>query len=182
MDRIIVSRHPATVEFIARELGGELRVSPNGSLAGLPCTHTVRVRLTEAQKQGEYAWRKDWNDVPDAYLIRVLASATPDDVRGKVVYGNLPLHLAALTSEVHAVEFSGTPPRGAEYSLADMDAAGARLACYRVEVAPFRRTFQHAQGCGLPEVGSHYYDGGIVEVVYQPTDCMNGEVVVRYDR
>jgi putative CRISPR-associated protein (TIGR02620 family) len=62
----------------------------------------------------------------------VLASATPDDVRGRVVIGNVPLHLAAEAAEVLAIEFSGTPPRGADYSADDMEAAGARLRRYRV--------------------------------------------------
>lgn len=89
MDRVIVSRHPAAIEFIRGE-------SP------------------------EFA------DAP------VIASATADDVRGKTVAGNLPLHLAALAAEVVAVEFSGPPPRGAEYTLIEMRAAGARLVSYVV--------------------------------------------------
>lgn len=63
----------------------------------------------------------------------VVISATPDDVRGKVVAGNLPLHLAALAAEVVAVEFAGDPPRGHEYGTEEMRAAGAYLARYRVE-------------------------------------------------
>ena len=62
----------------------------------------------------------------------VLASATSDDVRGNVVYGNLPLHLAALAAKVVAIEFAGAPPRGQEYGLAEMKAAGARLVEYKV--------------------------------------------------
>jgi len=64
--------------------------------------------------------------------VPVLASATPDDVRGKVVYGNLPLHLAAEAAQVVAVEFDGAPPRGAEYGITEMRAAGARLTAYKV--------------------------------------------------
>ena len=86
---IIVSRHPAAVEFIRR--AGELPAS-----------------------------------------VPVLSSVTAEDVRGKVVYGNLPLHLAAEARAVVAVEFTGPPPRGQEYTLADMEAAGARLRLYRV--------------------------------------------------
>lgn len=63
----------------------------------------------------------------------ITGNATPDDVRGKVVAGNIPLSLAALADEVVAVEFSGAPPRGAEYTAADMVAAGARLECYVVK-------------------------------------------------
>lgn len=90
MEYVIVSRHPAAIEFIRAEGGPK------------------------------------WADAP------VLASATPADVSGKVVAGNLPLALAALTVEVVAVEFSGAPPRGTEYGLAEMRAAGARLARYSV--------------------------------------------------
>lgn len=87
--RVIVSRHPAAVEFIRR-------VAP------------------------EFA------DAP------VLAEAGPDDVRGKIVAGNLPLCLAALAEEVWAVEFDGEPPRGREYGLEEMIAARAVLRGYRV--------------------------------------------------
>lgn len=92
MKAIIVTRHPAAVEFIL-------------ATAGLP------------------------DETP------VLESATADDVRGCMVYGNLPLHLAALAYRVVAIEFDGPPPRGQEYSLADMQAAGARLAAYDVRAA-----------------------------------------------
>ena len=63
----------------------------------------------------------------------ITGNATAADVAGQEVYGNVPLHLAALADCVHAVEFAGAPPRGAEYSLADMEAAGARLHCYEVQ-------------------------------------------------
>lgn len=86
---IIVSRHPAAIEFIRQE-------------ANLP------------------------TDTP------VIAQATAADVAGKTVYGNLPLHLAALAEAVYSVEFTGQPPRGQEYDLAAMVAAGATLRGYRV--------------------------------------------------
>ena len=54
------------------------------------------------------------------------------DLRGAVVAGNLPLHLAVLAAEVIAVEFTGNPPRGAEYGRAEMEAAGVGLTRYRV--------------------------------------------------
>lgn len=88
MDCIIVSRHPAALDFLASLL--------------------------------------------DISRIPILTQAGPGDVRGKIVYGNLPLHLAALAAEVWAIEFDGAPPRGQEYSLADMVAAGARLVPYVV--------------------------------------------------
>lgn len=63
----------------------------------------------------------------------VLTSATVEDVRGKVVFGNLPLHLAAEAAHVVAIEFSGDPPRGAEYGLEEMIQAGAHLVAYKVQ-------------------------------------------------
>lgn len=61
----------------------------------------------------------------------ITGNATPSDVDGKVVYGNVPLHLAMLATVVVAVEFD-TPPRGAELDAAAMVEAGARLAPYVV--------------------------------------------------
>ena len=87
-DHVIISRHPAAIEFVRS--------------------------------------RPEFADAP------VVAQATPEDVAGKVVAGNLPLNLAALAAEVWAVEFTGNPPRGQEYTLADMQAAGATLRRYRV--------------------------------------------------
>ncbi len=87
---LIVSRHPAAIEFIRQEL-------------------------------------------PHLVDAEVLASATPDQCRGALVYGNLPLHLAALCRQVTVIEFTGPPPRGQEYSIEDMRAAGAVLKTYHVQ-------------------------------------------------
>ena len=57
-------------------------------------------------------------------------------VKDKIVYGNLPLQLAKEARKIVAVEFAGAPPRGAEYTVDDMKAAGAKLAAYKVAVAP----------------------------------------------
>ena len=85
---IVVSRHPAAIEFIRQEAGYQ--------------------------------------------IDRVVASAVAEDVAGQVVYGNLPLHLAAQAVTVFVVEFQGTAPRGTEYTLDEMVAAGARLTEYHV--------------------------------------------------
>ncbi len=88
---IIISRHPAAIEFIRA------------------------------------------NDVRFLTAPVITGNATPDDVRGKVVAGNIPLSLASMADEVVAVEFDGAPPRGAEYGAAEMAAAGARLESYVVK-------------------------------------------------
>jgi putative CRISPR-associated protein (TIGR02620 family) len=59
-------------------------------------------------------------------------NATPDDVSGAVVAGNLPLHLACQAREYNAIEFNGAPPRGTEYGSEEMRQAGARLVRYFV--------------------------------------------------
>ncbi len=89
MEKLIVSRHPAAIEFIRRTL----------------------LEFAKAP---------------------VMAEVTAQDVRGKSVAGNIPLHLAVAAHDVWAVEFEGTPPRGAEYGLKEMEAAGARIARYAV--------------------------------------------------
>ena len=65
---------------------------------------------------------------------RVIAQATAADVRGKIVFGALPFHLAALAVEVVAVDLPGLTPaqRGQDRTPAEMVAAGATLTRYRV--------------------------------------------------
>lgn len=86
---MIVSRHPATVEYLRSRFG----------------------------------------EIPH------VEQATAEDVRGKIVAGNLPLKLASVAAAIVAVEFAGDPPRGREYTIADMEAAGVRLSVYGVRCA-----------------------------------------------
>ena len=103
---VIVSRHPAAVQFIREAL-------------------------------------------PEFSAAPVVETASADDVRGAVVAGNLPLHLAAICSQVIAVEFDGAPPRGAEYGIEDMCAAGARLTRYIVSaVAQPQPEIRYSDGVG----------------------------------
>ena len=80
---------------------------------------------------------------------RIIESATPADVAGNVVAGNLPLHLAALAAQVVAVEFASSAPRGAEYGLDEMRAAGACLKRYNVTAVtppPTEREMRFSDG------------------------------------
>jgi putative CRISPR-associated protein (TIGR02620 family) len=65
---------------------------------------------------------------------KVIAHATADDVRGKDVIGNLPLHLAAMAKSVTVVDMPNLPPdwRGQDLSPDQMDQAGAILTRYVV--------------------------------------------------
>lgn len=108
MQKVIVSSHPAAVQFIAIQLHGSVKADGSAVMLG---GFVASEPLEE---------------------ILVIASATVDDVAGKVVYGNLTYTLAKHAHRVFAIEFTGTPPRGQEYGLQEMLDAGALLAEYRV--------------------------------------------------
>lgn len=65
----------------------------------------------------------------------VIAQATAEDVRGKVVVGNLPLHLAALALRVGSIDLPNlaAADRGRDLTPAEMDAAGASVQWYEVK-------------------------------------------------
>jgi CRISPR-associated protein Csx16 len=58
----------------------------------------------------------------------------PRQVMGKVVYGILPLHLAALAAKVVVIDLPGlqADQRGKDLTPEEMDAAGAVMSTYRV--------------------------------------------------
>lgn len=64
----------------------------------------------------------------------VIAHATPEDVMGRVVYGVLPMHLAAEADQVWVIDLPGLKPedRGRDLTPEEMDSAGATLAGYWV--------------------------------------------------
>ena len=64
----------------------------------------------------------------------VLAHVTADDVRGRVVIGALPLHLAAEAARVGAIDMPNLPPdqRGQDLTAEEMDAAGASISWYQI--------------------------------------------------
>ena len=66
---------------------------------------------------------------------KVIAHATPDDVRGKDVIGNLPLHLASVAKSVTVVDMPDLPAdwRGKDLTPDQMDQAGAKLTRYVVQ-------------------------------------------------
>jgi CRISPR-associated protein Csx16 len=58
----------------------------------------------------------------------------PQRVAGRVVYGILPLHLAALAAKVVVIDLPGlqADQRGKDLTPEEMDAAGAVMSTYRV--------------------------------------------------
>ena len=90
----------------------------------------------------------------------VIAHATPDQVRGRICYGVLPLNLAALASEVWAIDMPDleAADRGRDLTPKEMDAAGAELFCYVVLPTNredlIRRLNAHAEGEGMGGYGT----------------------------
>lgn len=114
--------HRATEEYVARRDGPPWPARPDG---GMKMSEYVIVSRHPAGVEFARKHCPDKN-------APVYDAVTPDQVRGKIVLGNVPLHLAAVAAEVWAIEFPAAPPRGQEYTLADMEAAGARIARYSV--------------------------------------------------
>lgn len=68
---------------------------------------------------------------------KVISHATEKEVTGQVVYGMLPLHLAALAERVVTIDLPNLAPdqRGNELSADEMEKAGARLVAYKVKIS-----------------------------------------------
>ena len=64
----------------------------------------------------------------------VIEQATADDVAGKVVIGNLPMHLAAEAHQVGSIDLPGLAreQRGRDLTPEEMDVAGACVRWYIV--------------------------------------------------
>ena len=78
-----------------------------------------------------WLWRKLDFDIQD---VKVIEHATANDVQGAVVYGVLPLDLAAEAAEVWTVAMPGLRPdqRGQDLTPEEMDEAGAHLVGFKV--------------------------------------------------
>jgi hypothetical protein len=130
---VIVSRHVAAIQFIAECLGSEgieyvfvpREPADPADVRPLSCLGDV---LGYVRPDVDDAF---WKPGTCVDRVNVLSSAAANDVRDRYIYGNVPLHLAAVAASVYAIEFS-SPPRGTEYTLADMHKAGAKLVQYRV--------------------------------------------------
>lgn len=94
----------------------------------------------------------------DAEDVEVISHATEEEVRGRIVFGNIPLQLGVIAQEVYALEFDD-PPRGQEYTLAEMIEAGARLVPY---VVCTDWDLEHAYAIGVSDglQGYEYEENG----------------------
>jgi len=75
--------------------------------------------------------KKHFSFLKDAEVLS--GNVTAEDVAGRIVVGNLPMHLAQYAKEYWAVEFTGTPPRGQEYGEKELIEAGLNLCKYEVK-------------------------------------------------
>lgn len=64
----------------------------------------------------------------------VIEQATAEDVRGRIVVGNLPLHLAAEAHQIGSIDLPGVTreQRGRDLTPEEMQAAGAVIRWYIV--------------------------------------------------
>ena len=87
-----------------------------------------------SRHSGAIEWLREEFGIEGIPIIS--GNAIPEDVSGKWIIGNVPLALAchALNGIIFAIEFTGTPPRGQEFSANDMRAAGAHIVEYRVSL------------------------------------------------
>lgn len=169
MNAVIVTRHAELVEWLA------VNMFPNEPQA------TVSFSADGEWTPDALAWYKlgledcECGCEPDR-RIPVLSHVTdPAQIRGKVVYGVLPLALAAEALTVHEVSMPGLPAdrRGKELTPTEMDEYGATLVSYRVargepqvmyakaDVEEFGRRM-HDLGATLAGCGVHWDDEPIV--------------------
>ena len=113
---VVVSRHLGAIEWCGGRLG--MRYSPFSSPAQNMDTRAVQIGVlveypTNPEKEGSAE-------------IPVFSSVTPAEIRGKEVWGNIPLDMAAEAAVVVAILFPpGRAPRGGEYTCEDMVKAAA---------------------------------------------------------
>jgi len=86
-------------------------------------------RIIVTRHAGAVEWLRQRGIVGD-----VISHVTdPAQVRGQVVYGTLPLHLAAEARAIYAIEMDLHPEdRGRDLTPTEMDARGAHLVWYVV--------------------------------------------------
>ena len=125
----------------AVQAAAEAGVKLDGGRASWPDLDAMTDQLAAAAKRGPETVIVSRHAGAVAWLAAqgitgtVIVQATPDDVRGRVVVGNLPLHLAALAVRIGSIDLPNlsAADRGRDLTPAEMDAAGARLAWYEVK-------------------------------------------------
>jgi hypothetical protein len=97
---VIVSRHPATIEWIAQLLDLDFKKLEEG----FGFSEQYLVQLVE---NGNVSCR----------IPVITGNATPEDIKGRDVWGNIPYGLGKYARTVTAIEFEKYPPRREEMDL-----------------------------------------------------------------
>lgn len=99
---------------------------------GKPLPKAAVAPIIVTRHAGLVAWLEETQGVTGEVISHVTST---DQVAGRVVYGALPLHLAAEAEEVVVVDMPRLPAelRGVDLTPEQMEEAGATLARYRVE-------------------------------------------------
>jgi len=89
----------------------------------------------------EFLWREvqSLKDAPQFTFVGI------EEVRGNIVFGNVPMYLASEAAAVVAIEYTGFPPRGDGFGIEEMDKSGAKLTAYVVS-KPGQCTDAHCPG------------------------------------
>jgi putative CRISPR-associated protein (TIGR02620 family) len=73
-----------------------------------------------SRHEGAIAWLLSKPEIAAQNPPVLRGDVSAEDVSGNIVYGNLPMHLAALAAEINIVEFIAAPPRGVDYTMEQM--------------------------------------------------------------
>ena len=116
-----------------REAASDADFWGNGDDARSVVRHAVTREGHETVIVSRHAGAVEWL-AAQGVAGTVIEQATAEDVRGKVVVGNLPLHLAAEAHQVGSIDLPGLTreQRGRDLTPAEMDAAGAVIRWYIV--------------------------------------------------
>lgn len=116
-NHVIVSRHAGAIEWILEDM--------------FPASSGYRAETSESRTHAR-VFDRNFPSQDIGYIPIISGDAKLNDVKDRVVIGNVPMSLAVLALRVYAIEFAGAPPRGQEYSAEQMRDAGARLVPYIV--------------------------------------------------
>jgi putative CRISPR-associated protein (TIGR02620 family) len=91
----------------------------------------MRMTIIVTRHTGLIQWLKSHGIVGDV----ISHVEFPDQIRGKDVYGVLPLHLASVCNSVTTVDMPGLPSekRGVDLTPEEMDSFGAIMHTYIVQ-------------------------------------------------
>lgn len=121
--------HPSS-DFSERVLDFGDTYSPDAATRDREAYRETMAAVIVSRHAGAIEWLRQWG-----YTGPVISgNAAPDDVRGKVVIGNLPLHLAALADRVGSIDMPNLADRdrGRDLTPEEMEQAGATINWYIV--------------------------------------------------